>query len=73
MTKKMEQFPAMNPNPVLSVEKDGAVIYSNEAAKSLLDEWSMNIGEKLPSSIGNLVKKVFSQNSPEKIELKLEI
>ncbi len=36
MKAKMEQIPEINPNPVLSVEKDGTVLYSNEAGKPLL-------------------------------------
>ena len=39
MKAKMEQFPAKNPNPVLSVGKDGTVLYSNDAGESLLHEW----------------------------------
>ena len=31
MKKNMEQFPAKNPNPVISVENNGTVIYSNAA------------------------------------------
>jgi len=35
----MEQFPATNPNPVLSAGKDGIVLYSNMAGEPLLHEW----------------------------------
>ncbi len=35
MKTKMKQFPAENPNPVLSVEKDGTVFYSNAAGEPL--------------------------------------
>ena len=55
--KKMEQFPANNPNPVLSVAKDGTVLYSNEAGEPLLHEWGVEVGEKLPSSIGDIVQR----------------
>ena len=65
----MEQFPANNPNPVLSVEKDGTVLYSNEAGELLLHEWNVGIGEKLPSNIRDLVQRVISRNSPEKMEV----
>ncbi len=71
MKTKIEQFPDKNPNPVLSVEKDGTVLYSNEAGEPLLHEWGVGVGEKLPSSIGDLVQKVISQNIPEKIEVKV--
>ena len=71
MKTKMEQSSATNPNPVLSVEKNGTVLYSNEAGEPLLHEWGVKVGEKLPSSIGDLVQRVISQNSPEKMEVKV--
>jgi ligand-binding sensor protein len=66
----IEQFPSKNPNPVLSVAVDGIVLYSNEAGEPLLHEWNVGTGEKLPSTIKELVHRVISLNSPEKIEVK---
>ena len=70
MKTKMEQFPANNPNPVLSVGKDGTVLYSNEAGEPLLHEWDVRVGEKLPPDIVDLIKRVISQNSSDKMEVK---
>jgi PAS domain S-box-containing protein len=67
----MEQNSAVNPNPVLSVVKDGTVIYSNEAGEPLLHEWDVNIGEKLPSYIRDIVHRVISLNRPERMEVKV--
>jgi PAS domain S-box-containing protein len=72
MNIKMERFPTNNPNPVLSVKEDGIVLYSNEAGEPLLHEWGMTVGEKLPSRIGDIVKRVISLNKPEKMEVKIE-
>ena len=47
----MGQFTANNPNPVLRVEKDGTVLYSNVADEPLLHEWGVKVGAKLPSDI----------------------
>jgi hypothetical protein len=69
METKIEQSSATNPNPVLSVAKNGTVLYSNAAGKPLLDEWGVEVREKLPSTIRDLVLKVISRNSPEKIEV----
>ena len=66
----MEQFPATNPNPVLSVAVDGTVLYTNTAGEPLLHEWGATVGEKLPSDIGDFVQIVISRNSPEKMEVK---
>ncbi len=71
MKEKMEQLSAKNPNPVLSVEKDGTILYSNEAGEYLLHEWGVGVGGKLPSSIGDLVQSVITRNSPEKMEIKV--
>ena len=72
MKKKKEQFPAKNPSPVFSVEKDGTVLYSNVASEPLLHEWGVGVGEKLPSFIGDFVQRVISRNGPEKMEVKVE-
>jgi PAS domain S-box-containing protein len=70
MTTKMEHFPEKNPNPVLSAAKDGTVLYSNEAGELLLNEWRVAVGEKLPSNIGDIMQRILSLNSPEKMEVK---
>jgi PAS domain S-box-containing protein len=71
MAIKMEQLPATSTNPALNVAKDGTVLYSNEAGNLLLNEWGVAAGDKLPSDIGDLVIRVLSLNSPEKMEIKV--
>jgi PAS domain S-box-containing protein len=70
MKTRMEQFPATNPNPVLSVGKGGTVFYSNVASEPLLHEWGVVVGEKLPAYIRDFVQRVISRNSPEEMEVK---
>ena len=72
MKTKMEQFPANNPNPVLSVAKDGVILYSNEAGEPLLHEWGVEVGGKLPPISEFLFKGQFLAKGPEKIEVKIE-
>ena len=69
MKPKIEQSPATNPNPLLRVEKDATVLYSNEAGKPLLCEWDTKVGEKLPPYMEYILQKVISLNSPEKMEV----
>ncbi|AKB43438.1 PAS domain S-box protein [Methanosarcina vacuolata] len=71
MKPKTEKLLANNPNPVLSVDKDGTVLYSNEASEPLLQEWGTKIGEKLPSSIEDLVLKTVFRNIPETKEVRV--
>ncbi|HWQ47843.1 MAG TPA: PAS domain S-box protein [Methanosarcina sp.] len=70
METRIEKLLANNPNPVLHVDKDGTVLYSNEASEPLLQEWGTKIGEKLPFSIEDLVLKTISRNSPETKEVR---
>ena len=69
MKTKKEQFPANNPNPVLTVENDGTVLYSNVAGEPLLHEWGVVVGEKLPSYIRDFVQRVIFLNSQKKWKL----
>ncbi|MGB9940762.1 PocR ligand-binding domain-containing protein [Methanosarcina sp.] len=71
MTAKMDQFPAINSNPVLSVAKDGVILYSNEAGKPLLYDWGVRIGEKLPLNLEIFVQRAISRKSIEKIEVNM--
>ena len=63
MKIEREQFPATNPNPVLTAEKDGTVLYSNTAGESLLHGWGVVVGKKLPSYISEFVQRVISRNT----------
>ncbi len=71
MKAKMDQFPATNSNPVLSVAKDGVILYSNEAGGPLLHEWGVKSGDKLPSHIEIFVQRAISREGIEKIEIKI--
>ena len=71
MKTKMVRFSEHNPNPVLSIAVDGTVLYSNVAGVPLLHEWGTKVGEKLPSSVGDFVKRVISQSIPSKMEIKV--
>ncbi len=72
--KKMEQefrdlakFPSENPNPILRVSKDNLVLYVNQAAKLLLKEMNIEIGQPTPlflnQSIATTLNSGFSQEA----------
>lgn len=67
----MEQLAFQNPNPVLRAEANGKIIYSNPAGEALLSRWDIEVGEKLPHSIENLIKRVITRADPEKIEVRM--
>jgi hypothetical protein len=71
MKNGIVQLSAIDPNPELRVKEDGTVRYSNKAGELLLNEWGVRVGDKTPSSIGDIVKTVLSLNSPKKMEFKV--
>ncbi|MBF0564476.1 MAG: PAS domain S-box protein [Nitrospirae bacterium] len=54
--KSLARFPGENPYPVLRVDPEGYIIYSNGASNSLLDAWSVKQGMPLPGLLRAPVK-----------------
>ncbi len=46
--RALARFPNENPNPVLRLLNDGTLIYANEAALLLLEEWQCSVNDKAP-------------------------
>jgi PAS domain S-box-containing protein len=69
MKTSMRKSPEINPNPVLSISGAGIVLYSNDAGKPLLREWGVEVGNKVPGGIEDIVKKTISRNDYEKKEV----
>lgn len=65
----MEEFLLNSPSPVLRIEKEGVIIYSNEAGKLLLKAWESRIGEKVPINIQKTVRKAAFRRKSEYMEL----
>ena len=65
----MEEFLLNSPSPVLRIEKEGLILYANEAGKSLLEAWGSGVGEKVPVKIRKTVQKAALKNKPEYLEL----
>ena len=70
--ESLAKFPSENPNPVLRVTKDGEVLYSNEAGKSLLAKWKAKVGEKVPEKWINLIDQAFTSGKGKEEEEKVK-
>ncbi|UCF79129.1 MAG: GAF domain-containing protein, partial [Candidatus Eiseniibacteriota bacterium] len=55
---QLARFPSENPNPVLRIATDGAILYCNEAGRPLLDVWMCAEGQPLTGRWHNLVVKI---------------
>src|SRR5690349_10062229 len=43
-------FPDENPNPVLRMSGDGALVYANRSAAPILAAWGVDVGGQLPGA-----------------------
>ena len=46
--RDLARFPSENPNPVLRLNKDGAILVANPTSKLLLQEWGSKVGQVAP-------------------------
>jgi len=53
--ENLSRFPSENPYPVLRINKEGVVIYANDASKSFLTNSNLKVGEQVPESIRKFV------------------
>ncbi len=53
--RDLAKFPAENPNPVLRVAGDGALLYANDASMIVLDDWLAGIGLPVPDVLRGAV------------------
>jgi signal transduction histidine kinase len=69
------KFPSENPNPVLRVQKDGKILYGNDAALPLLAKWKKKVGGVVPAKWRRLVDLTFESkkaiNDEEEVDDKI--
>ena len=67
--KGLAKFPSENPNPVLRVAKNGAILYANEASQPLLNVWGSKAGQLLPEYWCKIVLDILSSGSSKNTEV----
>ncbi|MFX0000315.1 MAG: MASE3 domain-containing protein [Candidatus Hodarchaeota archaeon] len=65
--KSIAKFPSENPNPILRVSNEN-VLYINHAGETL---FNIEIGDKIPPSLNNVIEEVFHTQKIQQIELEL--
>ena len=58
----LARFPSENPNPVIRMDENGVILFTNKAGKSLLKDWGCTVGDTAPDIF---YSKVFNASSPE--------
>ena len=67
--KILGRFSAENPNPVLRVGKDGAILYANQASRALLALFNGQVGNLLPPFLRQLLAGEKDEPGPRTIEV----
>ncbi len=67
--RSLAKFPSENPDPVLRLRHDGLVLYANEKARWLIEEWGCAVGEYAPPFLHDLVAETLSSQSNRSVDL----
>ncbi len=63
----MASFPSENPDPILRVDRNGKLLFANEASYKLLT-WKLKLGEKVHSSLLNTVINTIKEGNAKEID-----
>ncbi len=67
--RSVARFPSENPNPVLRVSVNGAVIYANEASRPVLSAWDSQAGPLLPLPWHDILSRSISSGQTQELEV----
>jgi PAS domain S-box-containing protein len=67
----LAQFPSENPNPVLRIAKDCAILYANDASSTLLENWEKQVGQCLSDEWYELILGVLNSGVSEEVEIEV--
>ena len=65
----LARFPSENPNPVLRLNKDGAILVANPASKLLLQEWGSEVGQVAPKFWRDLAADALSTRQDKNVDV----
>ncbi|MBT7080411.1 MAG: PAS domain S-box protein [Chloroflexi bacterium] len=66
---RLAKFPSENPNPVLRIDKDGTVIYANDASGILLDTWGYSNTKCVPERTREIITEVLQSGVKSDVEV----
>jgi PAS domain S-box-containing protein len=69
--KNLARFPSENPNPVLRLNREGIILYANDAGKTLLQDWGCEVVDRAPKFWRDVVVETLSNQSVKSFDLKL--
>lgn len=70
--ESLSKFPSENPSPVLRVRRDGTILYSNDAALTLLAIWKTEVGGLIPAKWQYLIDEAFESGKTGRKEEEID-
>src|SRR5271157_1345137 len=67
--ESLAKFPEENPNPIMRIAANGAIIYANPSSAPLLKAWGCHVGEMLPDDYRNLILEAHRYGNRNEIEI----
>lgn len=68
--QELLDYPNVNPNPVLRVNKMGILNFANPASAPILLHWKKGLNEKIPAEWRDIIRQVLTRENPQTIELR---
>ena len=70
--KMLARFPSENPNPVMRVRGDGAILYANQASSRLLCHWEIAVGQKMPEEIQKFIAQALGSRTARQKDIQVQ-
>jgi PAS domain S-box-containing protein len=67
--ENLATFPDENPNPVMRIAANGAIIYANRGSAPLLELWGCHVGHRLPDDCRNIIQGTLQCEAINEIEV----
>ena len=68
--ESLAKFPEENPNPVMRIAANGAIVYANPSSAPLLKAWGCQVGGMLPDDYRNLILDAYRSGNRNEIEIR---
>src|SRR5271157_4667868 len=67
--RSLASIPAKNPNPILRISPEGNLLYANQAAFVLMEDWKLEVGKSAPEVLRGLTREVLETQTTKKGEI----
>jgi len=66
---RLARFPQENPNPVMQISRQGAILFANQGARPLLGKWRISPGGNVPALWAERIAGVILSGHPADFEI----